>query len=58
MDFKEVGCHARNCMVLAQDQDQWCIYVRAVLNPQVPQKLISLVQYFYIYIYKFVFNVL
>ena len=32
MDLKEVGCHDRNWMDLAQDRDQWRAYVRAVMN--------------------------
>ena len=36
MDLKEMGCGARNWMVLAQDRGQWRAYVRAVINLWVP----------------------
>ena len=41
MDLKEVGCDARSWKDLAQDQDQWRDYVRAIMNLWVPLKSIS-----------------
>ena len=35
MDLKEVGCHDKNWIDIAQDQDQWWTYVRAVTNLRV-----------------------
>ena len=36
MDLKEVSCDLRNWIALAEDRDQWRVYVRAVMNLRVP----------------------
>ena len=35
MNFKEVGCVARNWMDLAQDREVWRAYVHAAMNLRV-----------------------
>ena len=41
IDLKEVGFDAGNWIDLAQDRDQWQVYVRAVMNLWVPKKPIN-----------------
>ena len=36
MDLREVGCDAGDYIELTQDRDQWRVYVRMVVNLQVP----------------------
>ena len=36
MDLKEVGCDAGDWIALAEDRDQWRVYVRPVMNFRVP----------------------
>ena len=36
MDLREVGCHPRDCIALAEDGDQWQAYLRAVMNLRFP----------------------
>ena len=36
MDMREVGCDARDWIVLAEDTDQWRDYVTEVMNLRVP----------------------
>ena len=36
MDLREVGCDPGELIVLAEDRDQWRVYVRAVINLRVP----------------------
>ena len=36
MDLKEVGCDAGDWIALAEDRDQWRVYVRAAMNFRVP----------------------
>ena len=42
MDLREVGCDPRVWVALAENRNQWQAYVRAVMNLQVPEKLISI----------------
>ena len=36
MDLREMGCVLGDWTVIAQDSDQWRVYVRAVMNLRVP----------------------
>ena len=36
MDLREVGCDPGEWIDLAEDRDQWRVYVRAVMNLRVP----------------------
>ena len=36
MDLREEGCDPRDWIALAEDRDQWWVYVRAVMNLRVP----------------------
>ena len=36
MDLREVGCDPGEWISLAEDRDQWRVYVRAVMNLRVP----------------------
>ena len=36
MDLREVDCDPRDCIALAEDRDQWRVYVRVVMNLPVP----------------------
>ena len=36
MDLREVGCDPRDWIYLAEDSDQWRVYVRTVMNLRVP----------------------
>ena len=36
MDLREVSCHPRDWIALAEGRDQWRAYVRAVMNLRVP----------------------
>ena len=40
MDLREVGCDPGEWIDLAEDRNQWRAYVRAVMNPRVPQESI------------------
>ena len=41
MDLREVGCDPGDWIALAEDRDQWRVYVRRVMNLRVPEKPIS-----------------
>ena len=36
MDLREVGCDPEEWIDLAEDRDQWRVYVRVVMNLRVP----------------------
>ena len=36
MDLRKVDCIPVDCIALAEDRDQWRVYVRAVINIQIP----------------------
>ena len=36
IDLREVGCDPRDWIALAEDRDQWRVYVRVVMNLRVP----------------------
>ena len=36
MDLREVGCDSAHWIDLAEDREQWEIYLRAVMNLRVP----------------------
>ena len=36
MDLREVGCNPGNLIDLAEDREQWRVYVTAVMNLRVP----------------------
>ena len=36
IDLREVGCDPGDWIALAEDRDQWRVYVRAVMNLRVP----------------------
>ena len=36
MDLREVGCDSGDWIDLAEDRDQWRVYVMAVMNLRVP----------------------
>ena len=41
IDLREVGCEPRDWLALAEDRDQWRVYVREVMSLQVPGRPIS-----------------
>ena len=36
MDLREVGCHPRDWIALAEDRNQWRAYVMSLMNLRVP----------------------
>ena len=36
MDLREVGCNPGDWIALTEDREQWCAYVRAVMNLRIP----------------------
>ena len=36
MDLREAGCDSGDWIDVAQVKDQWCAYIRAVMNLRVP----------------------
>ena len=36
MDMRDVGCDPGEWIDLAEDRDQWRVYVRAVINLRIP----------------------